>query len=779
MDFSWVSLLFLSFIFTSAVHVYQPPDSLWILFLIAGFLFFSTNLRLPEKEKRVRTIKNTASVWAVVIALQCMFFPIYYNLISRYHEERILAALCAPVMNLFGVKTVADNGVLFIESAYRTIVFPGAWEKAGLVHVLLLLVGGFTMLVMKKARAKHFCIFTGFTILYSILRYVFLLLIYTAISAHSIFWERTFSFATFIPYALSLRFIFRNLEPPAISVFEYSRKSKKAVVIAGLLGFLLVFTETAYFGFHAAGREKQGRVVVDEYHSDWEWTTEEYDQSWYGERSGYNYYCFYDHISRFYETRRSHTEITEETLRDADIFIIKTPTMPFSDDEVSIIVSFVEKGGGLYLIGDHTNVFGTGYNLNQISELFGIRFNYDCTYELVEGSLSEYDTPLLAHPSIHNLPHFLFATTNTLDMPWYAQEIMVSYGLKNFQADYSQKNFFPEDSNAAEIQFGLFPQSCAVQYGKGSVLAFTDSTVYSNFWMFMPGKPELLLGSLQWLNRENAFPGQGPRLVLAPVFITLLLANFLFWYINRDKFLVVVWLLSGLCALLCGVFVFSMINKRILPPPEPKEPYVSICFERGYSQFKLSDNLEGFLADASEQLNTFYVWTQRLGCVPSVEKDLESALKKGYAAVLVKPGAPIKNPEKVLALVEEGANLVILDNLASGGHSNGLLRLAGMELSALDLAGTDVDALSSVGGGIRLTENASAVIGGEDEGVLSASAGQTILAVKHIGAGMIVVLSDPDLMFNSELGDVSANLTERTEKITQLEYDMFNIIFEN
>ena len=48
-------------------------------------------------------------------------------------------------------------------------------------------------------------------------------------------------------------------------------------------------------------------------------------------------------------------KIDDETLAKCDVLVIKTPTQRYSPAEVDAVVRFVERGGGLLLIGDHTN----------------------------------------------------------------------------------------------------------------------------------------------------------------------------------------------------------------------------------------------------------------------------------------------------------------------------------------------------------------------------------------------------------------------------------------
>ena len=49
----------------------------------------------------------------------------------------------------------------------------------------------------------------------------------------------------------------------------------------------------------------------------------------------------------------------------------------------------------------------------------------------------------------------------------------------------------------------------AARHGQGRAIAFTDSTIFSNFCTFQPGKAELMLGMVEWLNHGN--PPLDPR----------------------------------------------------------------------------------------------------------------------------------------------------------------------------------------------------------------------------------------------------------------------------
>jgi len=69
-------------------------------------------------------------------------------------------------------------------------------------------------------------------------------------------------------------------------------------------------------------------------------------------------------------------------LGKSDALVIAEPHVYFSRKEVLGIIDFVENGGGLILIGNHSNTtryytYGCNEILNPLSTLFGMRFNFD------------------------------------------------------------------------------------------------------------------------------------------------------------------------------------------------------------------------------------------------------------------------------------------------------------------------------------------------------------------------------------------------------------------
>src|SRR6185295_6446537 len=71
----------------------------------------------------------------------------------------------------------------------------------------------------------------------------------------------------------------------------------------------------------------------------------------------------------------------------------------------------------------------------------------------------------------------------------------------------------PQAVDQAAMRYGAFVQLWSTRRGGGRVLGFTDSTIFSNFCTFEPGKAELMLGMLEWLNHTDRIGN--PRWFLA------------------------------------------------------------------------------------------------------------------------------------------------------------------------------------------------------------------------------------------------------------------------
>lgn len=406
------------------------------------------------------------------------------------------------------------------------------------------------------------------------------------------------------------------------------------------------------------GHRKQGRVVVDEYHSKWEPTDKPFDTEYYGHLSGYNYACIYDYCSRFYSMSRLTNAVDEASLANVDVFVVKVPTEPYSDSEIDVLMRFVRRGGGLLLIGEHTDVFGTGYKLNAIARRLGFEFRYDCLFGIDSFFDQYFVPPFVPHPVVQHLRGMDFATSCSIRpfQFWRGRSVITSAGLKNSMADYHASNYYPQASDHAAMRYGAFVQLWGARIGQGRILAFTDSTIFSNFCTFEPGKSELMLGMLEWLNRQDAIGN--PRITL--LILGVLAGTFAVARLNRRPVDLVPVVAAAIAAWSLTSLGVRTVQASRFPLPARQRPFVHVTIDRTACQCPLSKN--GFIEGKNNGFGIFERWILRLGYFTRRVAGPEAL--DGDLMVFMYPDRAVGSVyvERLRRYVENGGRVLVVDS---------------------------------------------------------------------------------------------------------------------
>ncbi|MFC2013852.1 hypothetical protein ACFLU8_03110 [Chloroflexota bacterium] len=733
-----------------------------------------------------------------ILIVQSPISHFYEVLTSRSHEFSSLSPLIYRLLDLLNLPVSYSQGTVFVQTMRELHAFTTTWEKIALFPLLNLLVGGGILIWLfsreKTWKRKILSLSSYFVVgvIYLIARYIFMILFfiylmyfvgyYEDISSIFIFWSPVITALSFLPFWLIVRKLFPlkdirvNIER-IMSFYPLNRRH----LIAGALICVSAFLIVGYIGFHDPGQYQDGRVLIDEKHSNWEITTKEYDTEWYGPESGYNYYCMADYLNYYYHVDKNFEVITPDLLSRYDVLILKIPTAPFSSEEVMAIVKFVRGGGGLLLLGEHTNVFGSSAYLNTIAKQFDFSFRYDCLFD-IERKFEQVYVPykILPHPIVQNMPPFLFAVSCSIEPESYsAQNVILASGLKSLDIDYHSSNFYPQVKDAANMAFGSFVQMIAVEHGKGRVVAFTDSTVFSNFSAFIPGKPQLLLGTVNWLNKENQIGW------LKYVFLSVAIICLALVYVPLDKSLkdlrfISIVMISIVCTVAISISLFTAVNRAWYPLPEPHTKPTHIYFEKDHSNYELP--VLGFVEDHTRSYAIFYQWVLRLGYFPVVGQSIVDSTKEGDLVVIINPKGSFSTEEitTIKEYMSRGGNILLMDDPTNTDSSaNSLLKVFDMKIIEESQAGCDViyDLLGSsswpIGQGYI-----SAIDGGKP--LLFNKGGSPVFAVKKQGKGGLAVLT-----FSNNFVDSHMGITERVvpnEELRQkfgLEFAIFRGMMNN
>lgn len=174
-----------------------------------------------------------------------------------------------------------------------------------------------------------------------------------------------------------------------------------------------------------------------------------------------------------------------------------TPTKPLSAEELSGLRSWVNQGGSLVLITDHTDVFGHGRVANQILNPLGMSTDYTAFFPTEEDDQAKDGW----------LGNYQMRTTTTFR--GYGIFPLITARWFNEAGDYSTKNFFGrlratgEDEHTRRVIAGVRP------YGRGRFILMADSTMFSNFATYAPDSlriAECLRSSFSRILFYPAFP---------------------------------------------------------------------------------------------------------------------------------------------------------------------------------------------------------------------------------------------------------------------------------
>ena len=437
------------------------------------------------------------------------------------------------------------------------------------------------------------------------------------------------------------------------------------------------------------GTRKPGAMTFVERHSTWEPTLKPYGTTVYGEAGSYNYAAAYAYCEQYFPMARllEQDPIDDNTLADCSVLIIKTPTARYTLEEVDAVERFVAQGGSLLLIGDHTNVFNMNTYLNDIGRRFGVTFRNDLLFHVGDPYRQRDPRPWPAHPILQHMPSLDFAVSCSID-PGRSRGRMVirNEGLYNLPPAYHESNYHPQAEYRPQMQYGSWCQMWAATFGQGRVLAFADSTLFSNFCVFQPGKAELLRGMLDWLGRSSVWDRVGNRRLLQiPLFLLAFALIALGWTFgqseNANRFVLLSACLAG------GVFAAQAIQvwqAGAMPIPPRQRPLPLVVVDRRLSEVPLftgafADDKEGMGYGMLEQ------WIPRVGNVITRSADSDPFFGDGLVVICPTVSVSDRYLQQLKRYVEQGGRVLIFDSPdVPDSTANSLLTPFGLQSSRTD-----------------------------------------------------------------------------------------------
>lgn len=453
------------------------------------------------------------------------------------------------------------------------------------------------------------------------------------------------------------------------------------VSLAALGGGIVAFTSF----WDPPGQLTGSRVLVVERHSTWEPTDRPYDTEHFGHDPSYSYTRAYEYCGQYFSMSRLKQEeaITPERLAACDVLLVKIPTERWQSTEIAAVVDFVRRGGGLLLIGDHTNVFNSSTYLNDLCREFGFLYAHDLLFWMPNAYYQPWKPGYPSHPAVSQVPPLHFAVGCSIDPGRSRGRAAIwSGGLWSLPCDFHVPNYHPVPQWRSDMRYGAFIQLWASRFGRGRILAFTDSTIFSNFCVFQPGKAELLRGMIGWLARRGIYDQPLLRgilpVVLGAIGLALIAAAAV---ASAWQCLSGVVVVGGIVAgASLGLFAGQLLSCSVTSPLPTKEPGKWLVVDRTTSRVPLA--LGAFNEDAEGAgYGLLEQWLSRLGYFTARREGLAALAGEGIVIVAPTLSVPHQFREGLIRYVAEGGKLLVLDSPESvGTTANGLVWPFGLEV---------------------------------------------------------------------------------------------------
>jgi uncharacterized membrane protein len=228
-------------------------------------------------------------------------------------------------------------------------------------------------------------------------------------------------------------------------------------------------------------------------------------------------------------------KITKDLLDDAAIFVVTNLNVSFSEEERTVIWEYVNNGGSLLVLGDHTDVGGIQTPLNELLSPFGIRFRFDAALPLDDKFKWLTCTHLHHHPItalLTGLDTLQYGVGASLDISLSSFPIIIGTYALSDQGNQTNEDiaFLGDyDYNKGE-QLGDVILVAGAYYGAGKVLVFGDTSSFQNAALTF--SYPFIQSTFSWLTSNQTMV---INVLQIGVSLLLLISALLIYRLWRDK----------------------------------------------------------------------------------------------------------------------------------------------------------------------------------------------------------------------------------------------------
>jgi len=466
---------------------------------------------------------------------------------------------------------------------------------------------------------------------------------------------------TFIPGVRKKAEGIKKSPCPRVFVVKYVMLSVFMAAFIGISLHFLVFDP---------GIKKQGRILFDIGHGDtsgpqWGYSTD-IDKS-----ADAGHGRLLDFLKAYgYRVETRSEPLTHDVLKKYDTLLLAMPSHAYTRLEINNIKKFVENGGGLMVVGDHTNVDDVMASLNPVLEKFNVGLKFDIVRvdKSIKANIQAAHCPMFQN--INPVREVAIGNGASLSVSLPATPIL-RVGCGAF-SDIGDVKTGPDQ---AYLGNGILDKGEAVgdhilaacgKYGKGRLIVFGDSSYFQNLALYR--NYNFAWQCFDWLNRINS-AHRNVWLIFFASMLLLFAAVIVYW---QGIHVIGYGIIPAMIIAQCIAFA---INNHY-PTIDYKKLGQRVLFDFAHypehrTYWEDNDNY-------STSLDSLVHQTLRVGLHPSLKDRgrLNAQELKGYDAMVVSsPNLPYSKQEvqDVQQWVHHGGGLLVLGGVSTEAIINPLL----------------------------------------------------------------------------------------------------------
>lgn len=251
----------------------------------------------------------------------------------------------------------------------------------------------------------------------------------------------------------------------------------------------------------------------------------------YSQTYGYSRLFSFLNNNGYKHDRLVNGKLTSEILKNYDILFLNlmdNDKPEFKQNEIDAVTSFIQNGGGLFVIADHTNVYKHAEMTNPLLAPYGITIRYEIAADTGIHSVSGIGWILVNNHSDHKvnsgITEYSLQTGGTIDGPgglgyistdgwgdfWDPNMADGYYGNWSFDdcdpISTDSEQYFCDLKGSSEVR-GPLSVSQAVEYHSGRVFVFGDQNSFGDAFLYFADNNILAINAFEWLaKRDNETP---------------------------------------------------------------------------------------------------------------------------------------------------------------------------------------------------------------------------------------------------------------------------------